>query len=180
MPVSLQNYYSESSKRLGKWVSMMRGRRNMSREGLIRIIDLWLLNNEQPSSYVNKFNPNLITFLEQGRVNRPPFEILDLIVKAFDCTAEERAMLIDCITPDFSPLFPEKPITLSNAYTNILTDRECEVIRLGSEGLTSREIGKELCLTKGGVDTHWHNIRKKLNANTREQAIATAIQWELV
>ncbi|MDE5422428.1 response regulator transcription factor [Ancylomarina sp. DW003] len=47
-----------------------------------------------------------------------------------------------------------------------LTDREKQVVELVTEGKTSKEIGKELHLSKHTIDTHRRRIIEKLNINS--------------
>ena len=53
-----------------------------------------------------------------------------------------------------------------------LTDREQEVLRLLSTGLSNRDIGAELVLSAGTVKFHVNSILRKLGASNRAQAAA--------
>lgn len=57
-----------------------------------------------------------------------------------------------------------------------LTDREVEVLRLLSQGLTNREIGRELHISTGTAGVHVSNILRKLGVSTRVQAVGIAYQ----
>ena len=46
---------------------------------------------------------------------------------------------------------------------NVLTSREIEIVKLVSQGFTSKEIGKVLQLSIFTIETHRRNILKKLN-----------------
>jgi two-component system response regulator DesR len=61
-----------------------------------------------------------------------------------------------------------------------LTPREHEVLRLMVSGLTSREIGEELCLAPNTVRTYTQSLLSKLHAKNRIQALATAKQLRLI
>jgi len=67
---------------------------------------------------------------------------------------------------------PERPFGL--------TGREIEVLRLVSQGLTNREISKELFLSEKTVDRHLSNIFAKLDVPTRTAATAFAYRHQLV
>lgn len=56
-----------------------------------------------------------------------------------------------------------------------LTKREREVLLLGAEGLTDKEIASRLGLSHTTVSTHWANMRTKLEASSRGQLIAKAM-----
>jgi ATP/maltotriose-dependent transcriptional regulator MalT len=48
------------------------------------------------------------------------------------------------------------------------------VLRLLADGLSNREIARELIVTVGTVKTHVHNLCGKLGAPTRGRAVARA------
>lgn len=56
-----------------------------------------------------------------------------------------------------------------------LSGREREVLILGAEGNTDREIAEALGLSVNTVATHWERLRVKLNASNRGEAIAKAL-----
>jgi DNA-binding NarL/FixJ family response regulator len=55
---------------------------------------------------------------------------------------------------------------------DLLTPREREVLALIGEGLTNQQIGERLFIEVGTVKNHVHNILKKLEVNSREEAAA--------
>jgi DNA-binding NarL/FixJ family response regulator len=55
-----------------------------------------------------------------------------------------------------------------------LTQREREVLRLLSRGLSNRQIGEELFITQKTASVHVSNILAKLGAATRTEAAAIA------
>lgn len=59
--------------------------------------------------------------------------------------------------------------------TNILSSRERECLLWLASGLKSAQIAERLDLALVTVDMHFKNARKKLNAATREEALAKAI-----
>jgi DNA-binding NarL/FixJ family response regulator len=50
--------------------------------------------------------------------------------------------------------------------------RELEILRLVADGLSNKEIGKQLCITEGTVKNHVHNALEKLHVDNRVQAAA--------
>jgi two-component system nitrate/nitrite response regulator NarL len=48
-----------------------------------------------------------------------------------------------------------------------LTERERQIIRLVSEGLSNKQIARRLNLTEGTVKVHLHNIFQKLQVTSR-------------
>jgi DNA-binding NarL/FixJ family response regulator len=61
-----------------------------------------------------------------------------------------------------------------------LTAREREILRLLADGLKYEEIGKQLFIAPETVRTHVRNAMKRLEAETRTQAVATALRQSLI
>lgn len=61
-----------------------------------------------------------------------------------------------------------------------LSERELEVLVLMADGMTNREIGRELVITHGTVKVHAHNIYGKLNVDGRIRAVAKARSLGLI
>jgi DNA-binding NarL/FixJ family response regulator len=60
------------------------------------------------------------------------------------------------------------------------TEREREVLREVAQGLTSREIARDLVLGESTVKTHIQNLMRKLNAGNRAELIASAMRHHLL
>ena len=61
-----------------------------------------------------------------------------------------------------------------------LTQREREVLRLLADGHSNEEVGKRLFIAPDTVRTHVRKAMRKLDADTRTQAVATALRQELI
>lgn len=61
-----------------------------------------------------------------------------------------------------------------------LSDRELEVIKLMSEGLTSHDIAEKLFISEHTVKTHRKNILRKLDLNNSSQVVQFAINNQLI
>jgi DNA-binding NarL/FixJ family response regulator len=61
-----------------------------------------------------------------------------------------------------------------------LTQRERDVLRLLADGRSNEEIGKELFISPETVRTHVRKAMGKLDADTRTQAVATALRQSLI
>jgi len=61
-----------------------------------------------------------------------------------------------------------------------LTQREREVLRLLADGLANEEIGKRLHISAETVRTHVRKAMTKLDADTRTQAVATALRQSII
>jgi DNA-binding CsgD family transcriptional regulator len=73
------------------------------------------------------------------------------------------------------------PPALASATKNLaLTAREAEVLRLLTDGLTNRQIGRALFISDKTASVHVSNILGKLGATTRTEAAALARQQGLL
>ncbi len=61
-----------------------------------------------------------------------------------------------------------------------LTERQLDVLRLTIDGKTNRQIASSLYVTKETVKTHLRSIFKKLNVNSRAQAITIALRQKML
>ncbi|MEX2048172.1 MAG: response regulator transcription factor [Gemmatimonadota bacterium] len=68
----------------------------------------------------------------------------------------------------------------SAAKATKLTQRERDILRLLADGLKNEEIGKRLFISPETVRTHVRKAMRKLDADTRTQAVATALRESLI
>lgn len=61
-----------------------------------------------------------------------------------------------------------------------LTDREHEILGLMTKGMSNPEIAEKLFVSRSTVKFHVSNILSKLNAESRTEAVAIALQNDLV
>ena len=127
------------------------------------------------------------------RARGQPLDLADALLvsapvrRALDAPAPARAMLEEAgrllaSCPDPGVLgarLVEVARTLTPAHRRIegdsdLTERELEVLRYLAEGLSKREIGKELFLSFNTIHSHTKSIYHKLRVSSRQDAIARA------
>ncbi|MCK1636914.1 response regulator transcription factor [Bradyrhizobium sp. 157] len=70
--------------------------------------------------------------------------------------------------------FREQSAITENALA-VLTDRERQIMRLVSEGLSNKEIGRRLNISNGTIKVHLHHIFQKLEISNRTVLAAIAI-----
>lgn len=68
----------------------------------------------------------------------------------------------------------------TTAQLPALTQRERDVLRLLADGHSNEEIGKRLIISPETVRTHVRKAMHKLDADTRTQAVATALRQSLI
>jgi len=73
-----------------------------------------------------------------------------------------------------------KRINISRATSDILTEREKEVLNLISEGLSNQEMADALHLSKRTVDKHRENILSKTQTKNTAELIMFAIKNKLI
>ena len=61
-----------------------------------------------------------------------------------------------------------------------LTSREYQVLRAAAKGHTTKRMSKDLRLAAPSIETHLHNLFKKLNASNRGEAVSTALKLGLI
>lgn len=66
------------------------------------------------------------------------------------------------------------------AYRDSLSEREFDVLKLMTEGLSNKEIGKALWIEETTVKTHVSHILRKLGQADRTQAVLTAVRLGIV
>ena len=75
-----------------------------------------------------------------------------------------------------------KPYGERDEAVERLTEREIEVLRLATKGLTNRAIGQQLDISERTVQGHLANVYAKLNVGTRTEAVVEAARrgWILL
>jgi NarL family two-component system response regulator LiaR len=64
--------------------------------------------------------------------------------------------------------------------SDILSERESEVLRLVALGMSNKDIAEKLFLSERTIKAHLTNIFNKLNVASRSEAIVKGLQWGLV
>jgi DNA-binding NarL/FixJ family response regulator len=71
-------------------------------------------------------------------------------------------------------------IVADETYSDPLTSREVEILRLVTSGMTNREIAGTLGLSSRTVDAHLRSIYGKLGVASRSEATRQALERNLV
>jgi DNA-binding NarL/FixJ family response regulator len=70
------------------------------------------------------------------------------------------------------------PLSQSNVVP--LTSREMQILRGIAKGHTTKRLAADLSLAAPSIETHLHNIFRKLNATNRGEAVSTALKVGLL
>jgi DNA-binding NarL/FixJ family response regulator len=69
---------------------------------------------------------------------------------------------------------------LSQANLIPLTSREMQILRGAAKGHTTKRLARDIGLAAPSIETHLHNIFRKLNATNRGEAVGTALKLGLL
>ena len=105
----------------------------------------------------------------------PPEQLL----AAIRIVAAGEALLSPAITKRVIKQFTRIPHPTPPRRLDDLTERERDVFRLISRGLSNAEIGRELYISDTTVKTHITHILQKLNLRDRVQAVVLAYEMGL-
>ena len=61
-------------------------------------------------------------------------------------------------------------------FTEVLSEREIEVLRLATQGLSNQDIANDLCLSLRTVQAHLGHIFNKLQVSSRTEAVVRALK----
>ncbi|MBN1313005.1 MAG: AAA family ATPase [Anaerolineae bacterium] len=118
------------------------------------------LSHAEPEGYVR-------TFIDEG----PPMARLLSYMSSRGIMPDYVNRLLAAFTLSESNV-PQK--TSSPGMFEALSQREMEVLALIADGLSNREIARQLVLSVGTVKVHIRNLYGKLGVNSRTQALAKA------
>ena len=131
----------------------------------------------EPEGYIR-------TFVDEGEPVRLLIADLRLQIEKHDSRLQSYVDKLLAAFPSSDSSPPEQQI--SNQQSIILnlieppSERELEVLRLIDEGLSNREIAERLIVGLGTVKTHINNLYRKLDVNSRTQALARARELDLL
>jgi DNA-binding NarL/FixJ family response regulator len=98
------------------------------------------------------------------------------LLAAIRTVAAGDALLSPAVTKCVIQKFARTPRPAPPKEMNELSEREREVFRLMTHGLSNAEIGKQLYISETTVKTHVTHILQKLNLRDRVQAVVLAYQ----
>ena len=104
--------------------------------------------------------------------------------QAFNRAAEGRALTLDQVVDEalaiLAAVTSAAGVPDRRPPRSLLSDREREVLRLLADGLSNQEIAQALVVTNHTAKFHVASILNKLGASTRGQAVALAVERNLL
>jgi two-component system, NarL family, response regulator DesR len=95
-----------------------------------------------------------------------------------DASPENVSEAIRQVANGMKALDPDLAFATLDAPANLMTPRECDVLRLAAGGAPTAEIARQLCLTVGTVRNHISNVITKTGARNRVDVIRIAERFD--
>jgi DNA-binding NarL/FixJ family response regulator len=155
----------------------------------VAVIDVKMprLTGIEVASQVSRSSPETAIILYTAYGDRALLsEALDAGVRGFvlkEAPLQDLTRAVDMVAGGAVYVDPVLAGVLASAESEKLpqlTKREREVLRLLADGLTNEEIGKRLFLSPETVRTHVQKAMRRLEADTRTQAVALALRQSLI
>jgi DNA-binding NarL/FixJ family response regulator len=155
----------------------------------VAVIDVRMprLSGIEVASQISRTTPETAVILYTAYGDRALLsEALDAGVRGFvlkEAPLQDLTRAVDMVAGGAVYVAPVLAGVLASAESDRLpqlTKREREVLRLLADGLTNEEIGKRLFLSPETVRTHVQKAMRRLEADTRTQAVALALRQSLI
>ena len=104
---------------------------------------------------------------------------LEILVRSLRQVADGQRLL-PLPSSDQTVSREQRNIAVSDIALTVLTEREQQIMRLVSEGLSNKEIGRRLNVSDGTIKQHLHHIYQKLEISNRTVLAALAISQKKV
>src|SRR6266550_5319443 len=153
---------------------------DMSLPGLTGLEILTIANSESLSTRLVFFTASiedreLVMSAAAGAYGLLPKDIeLDILLQSLRQVADGQRLL-PLPSSDQAVSREQSNIAVSDNALTVLTDRERQIMRLVSEGLSNKEIGRRLNISDGTIKQHLHHIYQKLEISNRTVLAALAL-----
>jgi DNA-binding NarL/FixJ family response regulator len=155
----------------------------------VAVVDVKMprLTGIEVASQISRTTPETAVILYTAYGDRALLsEALDAGVRGFvlkEAPLQDLTRAVDMVSGGAVYVDPVLAGVLASAESERLpqlTKREREVLRLLADGLSNEEIGKRLFLSPETVRTHVQKAMRRLEADTRTQAVALALRQSLI
>jgi len=143
---------------------------DISMPGLTGLEILTIVNSERLPTRLVFFTASI-----EGTYGVIPKDVeLEILVQSLRQVADGQR-LFPLPSSDQTASREQRNIAVSDNALTVLTDRERQIMRLVSEGLSNKEIGRRLNISDGTIKQHLHHIYQKLEISNRTVLAALAI-----
>jgi two-component system, NarL family, response regulator YdfI len=105
-----------------------------------------------------------------------PDDILSAIYAAYD-----GLVLLNTVTAQsLAAVYGDRPLEVDDEFSEEITIRETDVLRMLAEGLVNKDIAARLGISEHTVKFHISSILDKLGASTRTEAVTLGIRRGLI
>lgn len=113
----------------------------------------------------------------KGYVNKEA--AADTVIKAIREVLAGRVYLSDRMSDRILHRIVDRDAMPEESPIDTLSDRELEVLELIGRGLTTRQIARQLHLSRKTIDTYRDHLKTKLQLNTANELVRYAVAWTL-
>src|SRR5258706_8537062 len=152
---------------------------DISMPGLTGLEILTIANSESLSTRLVFFTASiedreLVMSAAAGAYGIIPKDVeLEILVRSLRQVADGQRLLP--LPSDQAGSREQRNIAVSDNALTVLTERKRQIIRLVSEGLSNKEIGRRLNVSDGTIKQHLHHIYQNLEISNRTVLAALAI-----
>jgi len=157
---------------------------DMSLPGLTGLEILTIANSESLSTRLVFFTASiedreLVMSAAAGAYGIIPKDVeLEILVRSLRQVADGQRLL-PLPSSDQTVSREQRNIAVSDIALTVLTEREQQIMRLVSKGLSNKEIGRRLNVSDGTIKQHLHHIYQKLEISNRTVLAALAISQKI-
>jgi two-component system, NarL family, response regulator YdfI len=105
-----------------------------------------------------------------------PDDILSAIYAAYDGLV----LLSTATAQNLAGVYGDQPLEIEDEFSEEITSRETDVLRMLAEGLVNKDIAARLGISEHTVKFHISSILDKLGASTRTEAVTLGIRRGLI
>jgi NarL family two-component system response regulator YdfI len=105
-----------------------------------------------------------------------PDDILSAIYAAYDGLV----LLSTATAQSLAAVYGDQPLEVEDEFSEEVTSRETDVLRMLAEGLVNKDIAARLGISEHTVKFHISSILDKLGASTRTEAVTLGIRRGLI
>jgi len=105
-----------------------------------------------------------------------PDDILSAIYAAYDGLV----LLSTPTAQSLAAVYGDQPLEVEDEFSEEITSRETDVLRMLAEGLVNKDIAARLGISEHTVKFHFSSILDKLGASTRTEAVTLGIRRGLI